>query len=416
GATPVLDTGGGYMLSTDATHTIEFWSVDRRGVVELSNDTQIPIDREGPAFSSDADPVYEGPATVTMTVTDANSGLSGVEFLDGASWVATSGPWVFADSAEGDYGRDFRAFDNLGNQSDYTLTYSIRPPSIPETSATVSPSPNAAGWINAAASVSLIATDTRDGLPGSGVAATYYALDGDVPLLYGTSPFTVSAQGTTTIEYWSVDRAKNEERPRTLSLRLDTTPPAVSDDHVAFYGGTTATVTVTAVDADSLVTSVQYSLDGGATQTVTPATPDTTLTVQIPLLGAGAHSLRYVAYNGADLAGGASYGVQMARVSTSVTIRRSVFKIRPRRTFYLYGTLAGGRPGDRVVVEIRKWRSWGWKRLAVVTAWTPTSNGVSWRMPYKIRVRGKYMYRARYLGDASRLPSGYSSTSWMIIR
>ncbi len=47
----------------------------------------------------------------------------------------------------------------------------------------------------------------------SGVAATYYTIDGGARQTY-TAPFTVSAQGSHTIVYWSVDAVANTETPR----------------------------------------------------------------------------------------------------------------------------------------------------------------------------------------------------------
>ena len=73
------------------------------------------------------------------------------------------------------------------------------------------------------ATVSLSATDT-----GSWVKNTYYRINGSAPATY-TVPFTVSAEGTTTVEYWSVDGAGNTETAKTharcASTRARRPPP-----------------------------------------------------------------------------------------------------------------------------------------------------------------------------------------------
>ncbi len=59
----------------------------------------------------------------------------------------------------------------------------------------------------------------------SGVEATYYRIDGG-DRRSTTAPFEISAEGTTTIEYYSVDVVGNTEARRTPRLvRIDDTAP-----------------------------------------------------------------------------------------------------------------------------------------------------------------------------------------------
>jgi len=69
--------------------------------------------------------------------------------------------------------------------------------------------------------VTLSATDE-----GSGVATTEYRLDGSSWIAY-SGPFTVSAEGQTTLCYRSTDLAGNVEAPRCATLFIDKTPPAI---------------------------------------------------------------------------------------------------------------------------------------------------------------------------------------------
>jgi hypothetical protein len=73
------------------------------------------------------------------------------------------------------------------------------------------------------ATVNLYANDP--GMRASGVAATYYRIDGGSQQ-QGTT-FTVQ-NGQHSIEYWSVDNAGNEESHKTASVTVDTEPPTIS--------------------------------------------------------------------------------------------------------------------------------------------------------------------------------------------
>ena len=101
------------------------------------------------------------------------------------------------------------------------------------------------GWVKAAATVSLSATDT-----GSWVKNTYYRINGSAPTTY-TAPFTVSAEGTTTVEYWSVDGAGNTESAKSTTVRIDKTRPAITDDAPADWVRGPVSVHLDSTDADS---------------------------------------------------------------------------------------------------------------------------------------------------------------------
>jgi hypothetical protein len=75
------------------------------------------------------------------------------------------------------------------------------------------------GWRNSAATVSLAATDS-----GSGVAATYVSVDGAAARVY-SAPFKISAAGSHTVAYWSVDVAGNVEARQTGYANIDRRRP-----------------------------------------------------------------------------------------------------------------------------------------------------------------------------------------------
>ena len=131
----------------------------------------------------------------------------------------------------------------------------------PTTTATATPAPNAAGWVRTPVTVALAAVDN---VGGSGVASIRYSATGAqvVPQTTYTIPFTISAQGTTTVSYAATDNAGNVEVTKTLVLRIDGLPPTgsiVSPLSNATIGGL-ITVTSNSADALSGVASAAFQI------------------------------------------------------------------------------------------------------------------------------------------------------------
>ena len=99
------------------------------------------------------------------------------------------------------------------------------------------------------AAIALTATDA-----GSGVAGTYYILDGGIQMT-GTS-VNVTTLGAHTLEFWSADVAGNVELHKTAAFTvtapvvLDTTAPVTTSDAKASYVASAA-IKFTATDAGS---------------------------------------------------------------------------------------------------------------------------------------------------------------------
>lgn len=99
----------------------------------------------------------------------------------------------------------------------------ILPPDTtpPVTTASIWPSPNAAGWNRTPVDVTLTATDDI-----SGVARTEYDLDGIGPTAY-TAPVPVVAEGVHTLGFRSIDHSQNAEARQSIDVRLDLNAPEV---------------------------------------------------------------------------------------------------------------------------------------------------------------------------------------------
>ena len=117
-----------------------------------------------------------------------------------------------------------------------------------------------ATWQTSAVSVTLSATDQGK----SGVDATYYSLDGTVPTLRATGPISVSSEGTTTLKYFSVDKAGNAESVVTRTVLIDRLAPITLSNAVPMYYGE-AVIDLTVLEAGSGVQHTQWSLDQGST-------------------------------------------------------------------------------------------------------------------------------------------------------
>jgi len=100
----------------------------------------------------------------------------------------------------------------------------------PTTIATPSPGPNANGWNNTNVTVTLNATDNAG---GSGVKQIQFALGGAQntgwqTVAGNTASVTISAEGTTVLSYFATDSAENQETAKTLTVKIDKTPPVIS--------------------------------------------------------------------------------------------------------------------------------------------------------------------------------------------
>ena len=189
-----------------------------------------------------------------------------------------------------------------------TRTFSIDVPTpdqtAPKTTAAQSPQANASGWVtaNTGATVTLSADDGT----GSGVAATYYTIDGQAQQQYA-APFTVSGQGRHTVVYWSTDVAGNAETHHTMNVNIDSQAPVALSDADGYWHNSDVTVTLSGMDpgaaAGSGVAGVAYrpaSSDPNAAYTSAQG-DSAQLVVRAPADGSndGTHAYQYFVTDGA---------------------------------------------------------------------------------------------------------------------
>ena len=127
----------------------------------------------------------------------------------------------------------------------------------PVTMATVSPGPNSAGWNNTNVTVTLNSIDNEHG--GSGVEQITYVATGAQTIastvVSAATTFTITNDGITTISFFGTDRAGNIATVKTITIKLDKTPPTITGSSTPppnANGWNTTNVTVSFQCSDNL--------------------------------------------------------------------------------------------------------------------------------------------------------------------
>lgn len=138
----------------------------------------------------------------------------------------------------------------------------------PETSAALSASPNANGWHKSDVTLVLTASDDEG---GSGVESITYSAAGaqfvpETTISGNVATLAFAVEGTTTITYSARDAAGNVESPKTFTVRLDKTAPAINIGSPPAYiiAGQAATANFTCADAVSGVATCAGTVADGA--------------------------------------------------------------------------------------------------------------------------------------------------------
>jgi hypothetical protein len=257
GGAPQVYAGLPFSPGPSGRHTITAWTSDRAGNVGAKT-AEVTVDSDAPVVSDDAPSGWRsGDVTVTLTASDSYSGIAALDWaFSGASAGAgssASSPAKVAVTAEGTTTIEYSAIDTAGNRcTSETATVRIDK-TAPTTTAT-----HALGWSQSSVTVTLTPTDGV-----SGVASTWYRLSGGATLPY-SGPFAVSEPGTTTVTFWSVDRAGVIESEKTTVVRVDGAAPVVSDDAPSGWRSGDVTVTLTAGDSYSGIAALDWALSGAS--------------------------------------------------------------------------------------------------------------------------------------------------------
>ncbi|MFY0571408.1 chitobiase/beta-hexosaminidase C-terminal domain-containing protein [Archangium lansingense] len=263
-------------LSITADTTVQFFSVDTAGNAEAVQVAAYVIDTSAPSVS--AAPLggtYRTTQSVVLSCTDGSSGnsCSAIYYTtDGSTPSASSATYSSPISVTANITLKFYAVDSVGNASSVrTETYTID---------TVAPTSSAipfGGSYGGTQSVTLLCTDGS----GTGCTATHFTVDGSTPTRSSskyTAPLTIAAN--TTLKFFSVDAAGNDESVHTETYVIDTVKPTVAAAPAGGLYTTAQNVTLTCTDnaSGSGCASIHYTLDGSA-----PTTGSATYTAPIAI-------------------------------------------------------------------------------------------------------------------------------------
>jgi peptidoglycan/xylan/chitin deacetylase (PgdA/CDA1 family) len=242
---------------------------------------------------------YGSGLQATLQATD-NTGGSGVSktyyTTDGTSPTTASAVYTGALTLTSTTTLKYFSVDKAGNP-EAVKTQLVQVDGLPPTTtAQCNGGACSTGWYATTPTVTLPATDTG----GSGIAATYYTTDGTAPTT-SSKVYTagISVAATTTVKYFSVDKAGNAEAVRTQVVQVDRTAPTSTIQcngttcSTSSYTGS-VTFTLSAVDntGGSGVASIHYTTDGTSPTLTSP-------TYTGPVTRTSSGTVRYRSYDNA---------------------------------------------------------------------------------------------------------------------
>ncbi|MDQ3666779.1 MAG: family 10 glycosylhydrolase [Acidobacteriota bacterium] len=193
--------------------------------------------------------------TATVTIKNLDTQATSTTKTDGGGFFGA------VDLAPGSYQAEVESFYYCFNVTPGLVANATLDNFAPETTAALAPAaPNGQnGWFITKPTVSLSAMDNC-----SGVATTEYSTDGGATWQPYSGSFVVQNEGTTTILYRSTDQASNAETAKSITVKVDTTAPAITltatPSKVWPPNGQTVNVAINGTGADlvSGLASVSY--------------------------------------------------------------------------------------------------------------------------------------------------------------
>ena len=288
-----------FTVSGVGQHKVTYTSTDVAGNAETTHTGWVNISNPYAQAGGLANDALSGWHTGSATATVTASGDQGPFTIHystdgGGTWQTTASPWSITESSDGSHRIDYYSTNAVGVESIHQTGYLNIDATPPTTAGQGLAADGASGWRNSAQTVSLSGDD--HGI--SGVAHTYYTIDGSGPYLYG-DPFTVSGQGQHAVVYWSVDVAGNSEAPHTGFVNIDATLPTVGSDADGAWHNSAVTVHLSPADSGgSGLAGTQYRVQGSGTWVDAAGNA---FTVAAPADGSndGVHAYEYRALDGA---------------------------------------------------------------------------------------------------------------------
>jgi len=290
----------------DGDHAVEHYATNDLGLQEPTKTGSVKVDSTPPATSHSLSGTlsgteYVGPVDVTLTASDATSGVASTRYrLDGGSWTTYAGSPVHV-TASGPHAVEYDSTDAAGNaEPTKSASFAIRSAGLPPVSTlSLGGTQAESGWYTSNVTVSLSAA-------GTGAVTIRVRLDAADWTDYA-GPITVQ-EGRHALGYYSVDEGGVQEAVRIVSIDVDTTPPEfASVKPTGIVVQPTVSIEWAAVDTTSGVARYDLSVNGG------PFVPvnGTSLVLVLP---DGTH---YIALKATDEAGNSEVRAVTFRVDTA---------------------------------------------------------------------------------------------------
>src|SRR2546425_4506153 len=215
-------------VSGEGSHTIDYYATDLAGNNESALAVTFHIDTVAPVTSAQVtgtlagDGSYVSSVTVTLTASDATSGVQSEQYrVDGGPWRTYSVPFTLGGN--GTHALDYFATDVAGSsESVHGLSIRITGDShvLPVSTLSSSGVTGENGWYVSSLAVPPTATS------GSGIATSIaYRIDGNAWVTY-SQPFTLP-DGRHVLVYQATDADGYSEVSKSSSFNVDSAPPSV---------------------------------------------------------------------------------------------------------------------------------------------------------------------------------------------
>jgi beta-glucosidase len=172
--------------------------------------------------TTSANTVWPADNTIWLRISRKGTTYSTAYSLDGTTWttVWTTGA-TLTDPKVGVYSYSAGAAAGALTSS-FDFFHVVDPITDPVTTAVFAPA-TVNGWYPQNPTVTLSAVDTSN----TGIASTSYRVDNGTWQTY-SAPFTITGDGTHTLDYYSTDNFGDVETTHTVTLKIDTTKPVVA--------------------------------------------------------------------------------------------------------------------------------------------------------------------------------------------
>ncbi|MHB9002470.1 MAG: cell wall-binding repeat-containing protein, partial [Coriobacteriia bacterium] len=260
---------------------------------------QILVDVTDPTATDDVTGGYISEAHVTITASDAHSGIAHIEHQINTDLpVKTSAAQATVDFSVGTFTLRYRTVDQAGNASNWEdRTVTVEKPAPPVMTSVTSDTHPSGEW------VSLTALSASWTASGSDIVEYSWAINSDAATqtldrttANTTISTTLGGSGTYYLHVQAHDAFSQSSTVWHQQILVDVNYPVASDDALSTTYIGTANVRITAGDQHSGIERIEYVVDGGAAQSAY----DSQMLVS---LYAGTHT---IAYRAVDAAGNAT--------------------------------------------------------------------------------------------------------------